>query len=284
MMRAELKLALERLCRGDLPVKATYKKSGRRWQLSGIGRRVEVAVDSDALEMHRGAMPLDASLAEEVAKALLPVGNLPLVVREFACGPYACREARWVFPDGRLEQVGSLEQLLELCRGWGGSVPPAAAILAAEEEAQEAARRRAEQMKEAARASEEASLRCQLEGARIRLKRELGRTLRCMGRGDPQQELRRLLAAPGAPERYRRAVQRLGDFPRWEQDELAEIEQYVNRLNENQRIERIQLGKELEAALNDPRWLAREGLRRLAEEQDGFSSRVKAASHAAAGA
>jgi len=96
----------------------------------------------------------------------------------------------------------------------------------------------------------------QLEAARARLRRELGRTLRCIGNGD----LSLLLAQQAAREnradgRYRRAQRLLGTQPAWSDDEKTEIEEYVGNLTENERKARV-AGSEIDAALNDPRWRA----------------------------
>jgi hypothetical protein len=67
------------------------------------------------------------------------------------------------------------------------------------------------------------------------------------------QQMQRHLA--GA-QRLQKRFQRLGNrYPEWPPEVCAELESFAERLTENQRKARL-LGRELEAALDDPRWLA----------------------------
>lgn len=48
----------------------------------------------------------------------------------------------------------------------------------------------------------------------------------------------------------------LGGYPTWDDESVRGLGQFVGKLTENQRRARL-LGKELDAALEDPRWAAR---------------------------
>ena len=103
-------------------------------------------------------------------------------------------------------------------------------------------------------------MKSQDAAARLRLRRELARTLRCFGSGDPNALLNAQIAREtGSQGRYHRALAHLGGFPAWTPEEIGEATAYANSLPNNQRQSRINLGSELEAAVNDPRWRADSG-------------------------
>jgi len=54
--------------------------------------------------------------------------------------------------------------------------------------------------------------------------------------------------------RLKQCWEKLGGYPNWDQ-ELCELKNFSQQLTENQRTARL-LGKELDAALGDPRWEA----------------------------
>ena len=61
----------------------------------------------------------------------------------------------------------------------------------------------------------------QVESARLRLRRELGRTLRCLGPGNLNDWLRNQVQSENSPDgRYRRALQQLGGYPEWKSEEI----------------------------------------------------------------
>ena len=261
--RADIELALARLGSPGGGLGAKRIKGSRRWRLTGLGRRVEVTIDRETLERDRKVMPLTpvGELLEEVARRLVLPASAPLVIAEWAAGAYRCLEARWVHGDGRAEEVQTASQLLRLAEQWDGSMPPLTALKQAEDEARIAARARVQRLEAQARATEEAGLRRQVEAARLRLLRELGRTLRCYGSGDLNAILRkRLEVEPENTGRFRRALAQLGCFPQWTPEELQEIEEDMQRMSDEQRRGRALLGSELEAALNDPRWEAEKAL------------------------
>ena len=104
--------------------------------------------------------------------------------------------------------------------------------------------------------SEQQALDRQIEAATFRLLRELGRTLRCIGSGDLNQIFRQQIREESDPlGRYSRALRFLGDYPTWPQDELKKLDVFVDGLANDQRMGRIRLGMEIEAALHDPRWI-----------------------------
>jgi hypothetical protein len=98
----------------------------------------------------------------------------------------------------------------------------------------------------------------QIEAARLRLKRELGRYLVCLGLGTGglnevlYQQMSRDIATA---QRLKQCLEKLGGYPNWPPEVCRELEGFVQDLPENQRRARL-LGSEIDAALDDPRWAA----------------------------
>jgi hypothetical protein len=98
----------------------------------------------------------------------------------------------------------------------------------------------------------------QVDAARLRLQRELGRFLVCLtGSADDlnntfHEQMTRDIA--GA-KRLRRSFDSLGGYPVWTDELREQLNEFYSQLTDNQRHARI-IGAEVEAALGDPRWLA----------------------------
>lgn len=99
----------------------------------------------------------------------------------------------------------------------------------------------------------------QVEAARIRLKRELGRYLACLDQGTENlngimyQQMTRDIASADRPKQ---CLDKLGGgYPEWDANVCRELEAFARKLTEGQRRARL-LGKELDAALQGPRWTA----------------------------
>jgi hypothetical protein len=56
-------------------------------------------------------------------------------------------------------------------------------------------------------------------------------------------------------QRLKRCLEKLGGYPEWLPDLCREVEAFANHLSENQCRARL-LGKKVDAALEDPRWMA----------------------------
>jgi len=263
--RQDIETALVWLAKSGENVKAKRMKGHKRWRLNGLGRSkilgteraIEVTTDRETLERERNVIPL--TVGTEVMQQLVERLRLPslvlLVLAESTSGAYRCVEARWVGPD-HITVVQSAKQLSALIDSWDGGSPSPALLVKTQQEARDAARRRVEQMVKTSHAKEEANLRCQVEAARYRLKRELGRTLRCLGTGDLNALFRRQVQRESASDgRYHQALRQLDGYPVWTDTEVEAIGQFVNALKNSQRTARL-LGSEVDAALDDPRWQA----------------------------
>ena len=95
----------------------------------------------------------------------------------------------------------------------------------------------------------------------MRLKRELGRVLRCSADDVPLEQLLTLQIGKESSrgqKRYSRAKQLLGGNPHWTPQEAQEIQLFVDSLNNKKRNDRLS-GNEMMAAINDPRWILTAG-------------------------
>ena len=110
-----------------------------------------------------------------------------------------------------------------------------------------------------------ANLQRQLDAARRRLMRELGRTLRSFGQGDLNALFRHQVARESRSDgRYHRALRLLGGYPTWHSEDIAYAEAYVRYASRKDLRARV-AGSEIDAAINDPRWKAQETLRAMHE-------------------
>jgi hypothetical protein len=156
------------------------------------------------------------------------------------------------------QAVGSIAELEACLAEWDGQVTPPETWLKATEAAQAAADEEVREMQARAAEREHRALIRQVEAARLRLTRELGRYLVCLdeGTGDLNDILHRQISRDlqGAA-RLRECYERLGGYPQWDAEALRDLESYEKNLPEDRRRARL-MGSELQAALDDPRWAA----------------------------
>ena len=215
------------------------------------------------------ALPLAASeakLQRLAARAWKAGERLPLVVVVHASGAMRAASAYWTSggPPIPLRTVAELGQLLD---SWdGGQVAPAL-WKRANELATADARQRVERMTGQAADKERRGLERQVESAALILRKELARFLACLEPGAADLNdawYQQLSRGTGASRRIQRALERLGgEYPTWDLETVPEARSYASGLTENQVNARL-LGKELDAALDDPRWMAAQTLKEWA--------------------
>jgi superfamily II DNA or RNA helicase len=256
--RSDLAWALSLISESVGKVRAKKRKDGT-WKVTGVSAiKAPLTLEREALERSKELTPLTlvGDTIGHVADQLPLPSSSPLVIAHAEANQYRAYEARWV-GKGAVETVTSLAQLRQLIDAWDGALPSASLLFTARIDAQAAAQERVAAMKQAADAAQQADMDAQLEAARLRLLRELARTLRCLGDGDLskllQQQLQ--LKTPSG-ERFRKAFRLLGGPPKWSERLDKEATRYVADLTDYQRQQRINLASQMEAALNDPRWLA----------------------------
>jgi len=259
VQRGDLVKALE-LLNGEFGPGCSSREDGR-YVISGAAfRKTTYAATVEALEKDASARPLsplEPRLRELAQSLLRPGEHLPLVIGSHQQGGFRRSVAYWV-GGGEPVRVESAKQLEDLVERWDGRYPDPAARLRVEQSAAQEARRQVEEMERMSRERMRAGLERQLEAARLRLIQELGRYVKCFdpGTDDLNDSLYRQSSRDitGAP-RLRRALERLGGYPEWDAEMIRELGDYVRSLSEGQRRARL-LGKELDAALEDPRWSA----------------------------
>ena len=257
--RADYEAALSLLSGADSPVKVTPVKGQPCWRISGLTKQaVTVTTDRESLERDRDLVPLSAGcdvLRQLATRLPLCASRVPFVVGEYVSGPYRCAEVRWVEGASAVEVV-SFAQLQQLIQAWNGVQPSLSLIVKSQVAAREIARKRVQEMETQAHARNTANLESQHAAARIRLMRELARTLRCFGPGDLNALLQQQIRREGPSGRYHRALALLSGYPEWTREDHSAATAYVNDIPTKERQSRISLGSEIEAALNDPRWRA----------------------------
>jgi len=235
--------------KGQVSIKAGRKKAAR------------YALRREALEENAELLPLvldDARLKEIPARLLQGGERIPLVFGTFERGAYRRSVAYWL-GGARPIRVRSMTQLKKLLAAWDGA-PAAPETLA---KARRRARREAEKLVSNAEASEQArwrrGLEAQIEAARIRLLKELGRYL--VAWKQAVEDLNSTFYEAMAREdrtsaRLRTCFERLGStYPEWPEEIVEELPVFLDHLTPNRRDARL-LGSELDAALADPRWRA----------------------------
>ncbi len=231
------------------------------WEVAGSGLpSIPLSAETRVLEGDTSALPLSplSEHLQSIAGGLgRPGERLPLVIGSFKKEAFRSSVAYWIL-EGKCTPVESFQQLQQLVNSWDGTYPKPAewqqAASAAQTEAENVVQ---ERFRQAADKQSEALAR-QVSAARLRLLRELGRYLICL-EGDTSnlngilyRQMTRDIASAG---RLRTCLERFCDYPQWPPELLAELFDFHQQITPNQKKARL-LGSELDAALEDPRWLA----------------------------
>jgi hypothetical protein len=239
-------------------------KGGRKPEthiLSAPGlRKTVLASTTEALERDTGALPLSPislplrGLAEQLTRS---GERLPMVIGSCERGAFRRSVVYWV-GTSEVTPIESLEQVLHDLEAWNGEYPDPAIWVGAEKAARQQAELQVSGMEERAVQREQAALRSQLAAVRIRLQRELGRYLVCLGHGTANLNdifFRQMSRDIASRERLGHCFKKLGGYPDWPPELLRDLQEFINKLSDNQRRARL-LGTEIDAALEDPRWAA----------------------------
>jgi superfamily II DNA or RNA helicase len=214
----------------------------------------------DRLESDHSILPLtptEPTLRGLATSLWRPGERLPLVIAAAQEGAFRCSCAFWV-SQGSLVPVEFFEQLRTLVESWDGTYPDPVTWQNAQSEASRRASETVSCRSKRAVQLERDALSRQVDAARLRLQRELGRFLVCLtGSADDlnntfHEQMTRDIA--GA-KRLRRSFDSLGGYPVWTDELREQLNEFYSQLTDNQRHARI-IGAEVEAALGDPRWLA----------------------------
>ncbi len=257
--RNDLLTALRALTR---PTGVQAKQVGdQRFRIAGLAG--DYAISEEALDRDETCIPLTPlsdACAQITAALQRPGEQLPLVTATVARGAFRATEAVWV-GDTATEPVRTFTELTRLADSWDGTYPDPKRRRAAEEEARKIAEVRVHAAIELADQREAAGQTLQVDAAHERLLRELGKYLVSLGQGTGDlnqllfQQLKRQDIA--SRQRLELVVQRLGGgYPEWPTHLFEALSAYDQTVTPNERRGRL-IGKELDAALADPRWMVR---------------------------
>lgn len=191
--------------------------------------------------------------------------RLPLVIESQRRGTFHCSAALWV---GKIETipVGTLAELRAPAESWEGEYPDVERWLAAVADAEKVAQQEVQRLEQQAARRECEALERQVSAARVRLQLELGRYLATLGGGTDELNVlfhRQMIRDRASGQRMQECFKRFGDYPEWPSSLCHELAEFADQLTEGQKRAR-QAFKELDAALQDPRWEAVKALAALA--------------------
>jgi len=245
----------------ELSFRVKHSKKPGFLNVSGItGRKVGFASTIEVLERDSKACPLspfDDNLRTLSARLARPGERLPLVIESFQKGAFRASCAYWV-GSKKIEPIDSLGVLKKRIAKWDGHYPNVEKWQRAVNSALQNTKKRVELMQEETTNQEENALASQINAARLRLIRELGKYLVCLGASTDElndslyKQMSRDIASA---RRLQKCIDMLGGYPEWHVDLRRELEHFAEALTEGQRQARW-LGSELDAALDDPRWKA----------------------------
>ena len=262
--RKDIEEALE-LLSGEFGPRIKRPKDKYSIELLGLAsKRICFAASAESLEADHAMIPLSPLVPQlrELAARLLRSGErLPLVVGSYQGGGHRCSVAYWV-SSNELIPVESVAALKDLVAQWSGAFPTAEQRNRAESVAANKAKAEVHRRINLAHEREQESLKLQLDACRRRLVRELGRYLVCIegNAADLNSVFHRQMSRDIAgARRLQDCRDRLVEYPQWPLELCHELESFYSELSEGQRAARL-LGSELDAALDDPRWILRPGV------------------------
>lgn len=247
----------------SLPTKLGFKVNNSKEtgviRISGVTKKkISFAPTIEVLEKNYMAYPIspfDSTLAALSATLARPGERLPLVIESFKKGAFRASCAYWV-GSKKLESIDSFSVLKKRIAKWDGYYPDVEEWQQAVNSALQDAKKRVRFMQEGATNQEKKALDSQLNAARLRLLRELGKYLVCLGAStDALNEslFRQMSRDIASAKRLQKCIDKLGGYPEWRVDLRRDLERFAESLTEGQRQARL-LGSGLDAALDDPRW------------------------------
>jgi hypothetical protein len=187
-----------------------------------------------------------------------PGERLPLVIASSDSGTHRTVSCVWIDRTGS-KPISSFKELCDLVSSWDGREPPKGGWQAARSELVREARQQAERMHTAANGLRRTAGDAQISAARQRLMDELGKTLVCFqpDSDDLNSKFHRLMSDRSATANRLQAVYwRLDGYPNWLPGALQSFREYRSQLTASQVKTRL-TGREVDAALADPRWSCR---------------------------
>jgi superfamily II DNA or RNA helicase len=219
---------------------------------------LRIVTDAGAIPLHPDTACIDGldqrqwALLRELQR---PGERLPFLLVSVEDDTFKAIACGWVGLLG-VSEVHSFADLKRLITEWDGAEPPLEAWNAARIALEDRARTVVAQLATRAKSINACERQQQQEAARLRVIEELGRLLVCSppDTDDLNGKFHRLASEPTpTAQRLRSVFNRLGAYPEWDADHLAELHGFRNELTPAQIKTRL-TGRELDAALADPRW------------------------------
>jgi len=214
--------------------------------------------DTSAVAPHPYASCVDGLDARQWAllrQLQRPGERLPLIFVSVESDAFRVITCGWAGPYGTAE-VRSFSDVKRLVAEWDGAEPSPEAWNIARIDLECRAREVVEELRATAKAVIAAEREQQREAARLRVIEELGRLLICFppDTDDLNGKFYRLgsEATPTA-DRLKSVHNRIGAYPDWSPWHLADLRAFRDDLSLAQQKTRL-TGRELDAALADPRW------------------------------
>ena len=260
LTRSQMEEALL-LLNGDFGPRAHADKERQKFKLSIPGQgSFFVSSQIEVLERDQGIVPLSplAPKLQILTEILTHAGErLPLIIGSHQSGAFRSSVAYWA-GGGEIIPISTMGDLKHRVEGWNGEYPNPEQWLHAERIAREEARKLVESLEHRAAQRELEGLEKQVQAARLRLLRELGRYLACLGEGtsDLNGLLHRQMTRDiASAQRLRKCLEKLSGYPDWPPNICNDLQAFADKLSDSQCRARL-MGKEIDAALDDPRWLA----------------------------
>lgn len=200
-----------------------------------------------------GLDPRQHAIARQLQQ---PGERLPLLLASAESGPFRVTRCAWLGSDG-LREIESFADLKALVLSWDGREVPVGTWQAARAQLRRLAQEQVARMQGSFAHRSAVMTAAQREAARLRLVDELGRLLICFepDTDDLNGKFHRL-ATEQTPTAHRlqTVFSRLGAYPEWESHQIADLRDFRSELGPAQIKTRL-TGRELDAALADPRWM-----------------------------
>jgi hypothetical protein len=219
---------------------------------------LRIVTDASAIPLHPDAACVDGLDVRQWAllrQLQRPGERLPLVSISVESDAFKVITCGWVGPHG-MRGANSFADVRRLVAEWDGGEPAPEAWNTARIDLEGRARRVVEQWRARAKAMITCDREQHREAARLRVIDELGHLLICFppDTDDLNGKFHRLASeATPTADRLRSVYRRLGAYPDSSAGHLADLRAFRNDLSSAQTKTRL-TGRELDAALADPRW------------------------------
>jgi len=225
-------------------------------------KKFKLGFTVDSLENDPGLLPFTLLTPEfqRISDELSHSGErLPLVIGAYQSDSFRRSIALWVGQMKAIKLKG-IDDLVRRVKEWNGDYPEPLRWVKARKRAEKEAKKQVKAMMSRAEGIFKKGLNLQIKAAQLRLQKELGRYLVCID--DNTSTLNKTLRNQmvrdiASAKRLRKCIEKLGGYPQWDPELMDELKIFIQQLPENKRKARL-LGSEIDAALEDPRWIAAE--------------------------